>query len=75
MMEHSQIKRYYVGAEHIATAIGQGRNIDSCHMNLSSAIEEAKMKVARGSTETAIVVQIIRVVRRSTPPIEIIDIE
>jgi hypothetical protein len=76
VMEHSEIKKYYVGAVHIGNAIGQGTNASCTHMNLTSAIEEAKQKLAENSqVDAVVVVQIIRVVRRFHPPVIVETIE
>lgn len=64
------IKKYYVGATHIADAIANGGNARCCHADLSDAVNEAKNKIREGA-DTVIVVEIIRIVRRDTPPITV----
>lgn len=69
------MKKYYIGARHIGTAIGRGYDADCMHDNLSEAITEAREKISEGSVDTCVIVKIVRIVKRSKPPIEVIEIE
>jgi hypothetical protein len=68
-MENSEIKRYYIAADSIAEPIGRGENAPNCFMNLSEAIDKATKKIQEGNVKTVAIVQIIRIVRRATPPV------
>ena len=68
-MNNSQIKRYYIAADSIAEPLSRGENAPNCFMNLSEAIEKATSKIQEGNHKTVAIVQIIRIVRRATPPV------
>ena len=65
------IKKYYVGAKHIASAIHRGSNTGGTFETLDEAIESAKQQVQTNEVECAVVVQIIYVVRKDYPPVRV----
>ena len=74
-MEHSLIKRYYIAADAVSEPLGRGQNASNTFMNLFEAIEAATKKIQVGNVQTVAIVQIIRIVRRSTPPVVVENIE
>jgi hypothetical protein len=68
------MKKYYVSAKHIAQAIHNGTNADCMRATLDEAIQDAKNMVQDGSVSCAAVVQIVRIVRRSQPPITVEEV-
>jgi len=69
--DYPVIKKYYVGAKHIGQAIHDGRNSDCTRATLDEAILEARNMIENGEVKCAIVVEIIRVVRRTQTPISV----
>jgi hypothetical protein len=72
--DYNVIKKYYVGAKHIGQAIHDGRNSDCTRATLDDAILEAKNMIENGEVNCAIVVQIVRIVRRTQPPITVEEV-
>lgn len=68
---NQMIKKYYVGARHIAHAISQGQNATCMHIDENDAIAEAKEKIEDGDVECAVVVEIKYVIRRERPPVKV----
>ncbi len=64
------IKKYYVGAKHIASAIRMGNNADCTRDTFEQALTDARQTIAneRG-VDSVVIVKIIAVVRRESPPI------
>ncbi len=69
------MNKYYVGARHIGTAIGQKSNASCTHLTLEGAIEEAKDKVRRGEISHAVVVKIVAIIREEHPPVAVEMVE
>jgi hypothetical protein len=65
------INRFYVGAANIADAIERGANDPWTCETLQEAIDSAKHKMEEENSDIAIVVQIIRILRRDAPPITV----
>lgn len=65
------IKKYYIGAKHIASAILNNRNADCTRETLEEAIREAAHQVRIGEVECAVVVEITHIVRRDFPPVHV----
>ena len=74
-MNPSEIKRYYIAADSISEPIGRGENAPNCFMNLSEAVEKATKKIQEGNFKTVAIVQIVRIVRRATPPVIVENVE
>lgn len=68
------MKKYYLSARHIAESIGRGRDADCMHETLGEAIDEARERIHEGSDCVAIV-KVVRIVKRSKPPIEVIEVD
>lgn len=68
------MNKYYVGARHIAHSILNGEDAECTWTTLAEAIDEAKEKVEEGEVECAIVVKIVRVVKRSRPPVTVEEV-
>lgn len=68
------MKQYYVGANHIASAIFYGNDAPCTFPTVEAAIKAAKRKVISNEVECAVVVQIVRVIKRIDTPVEIIDV-
>ena len=64
------IKRYYMGAKHIGAAIKMGHNADCTRDTFEQALEDARNAISteRG-VDTVVIVKIIAVVRRDSPPV------
>jgi hypothetical protein len=62
-------RRYYVGASHISDAVANNslELLSNLHSSLDAAIKDAKEKIIRGERDTCIIVEIIRVVRKTNP--------
>lgn len=69
--ENVMVKKYYVGAKHIASAILNNRNADCTRATLEEAIKEATHQVRTGEVECAVVVEITHIVRRDFPPVTV----
>ncbi len=68
------MKKFYVGAEAVSRAIAYSTDAPIMRETVEEAVEEAKRKLASEPTrECAVVVQVIRVIRRTPPPF-IVDI-
>jgi RecJ-like exonuclease len=65
------VNKYYVGAKHLASAIGKGVNGSGTHRNEEDALNEAKRQVSEGEVEIALVVEIKYIVRRDRPPVTV----
>ena len=64
------MNKFYVGAEHIGAAFGRGRNASIVRASVEEAVEDArKVLWDNPHRDCVVIVEIIRVVRRSTPPI------
>lgn len=68
-MARQKISKFYVGARHIAEAIGRGETDDWQRVSLDDAVRHARQIVESGEQECAIVVQIVRIVKRKEQPI------
>lgn len=68
------MKKYYLSARHIAEAIGRDTDADCMHDNLNEAIQEARERIHEGR-DCVVIVKVVRIVRRSKPPIEVIEID
>jgi hypothetical protein len=68
------MKKFYVGAEAVSRAISSGTDAAIMRDTVEEAVEEAKRKLSAEPTrECVVVVQVIRVVRRTPPPF-IVDV-
>lgn len=67
------LNKYYLGATHIADAISNGMNHSHTRATVSEAVAEGIAKVERGEHECVVVVKIIKVIRRETPPVVVLD--
>lgn len=67
------LTRYYIAARHIAEAVERGQNADCTFPSLENATEEAKRRIREGEVNSCLIVEIVRVVRKAEPPIEIED--
>lgn len=63
--------RYYTGASHIARAFANNTNDIHTRATLEDAIEHAKSRMEDEGLDEAIVVKIVAVVKRATPPVVI----
>ncbi len=64
-----KINKYYVGAQHLAAAIQRGENDKNTHATIDGAINAGKRLVENRAAECVIVVKVVRIIRRTTPPI------
>lgn len=73
-MSKKKLNVYYVGATHISASISRGCNDAWTSASLEDAIQKAKEKLEQNPhQECAHIVKIIKVVRRSKPPIVVED--
>jgi len=70
-LKMSKINKFYVGAAHIAEAIGNGSNDEWSHSTLDSAINHAKHVMERDEKDCAIIVKIVAVLKRENRPIKV----
>lgn len=64
------LHKFYVGAEHIGSAIARGHNAPIVRASIGEAIEDARKLLHDNPRRDAVViVEIIRIVRRKEPPI------
>jgi len=70
-LKMSKINKFYVGAAHIAEAIGNGSNDEWSHSTLESAINHAKHVMERDEKDCAIIVKIVAVLKRESRPIKV----
>lgn len=73
-VEEKKMKRFYVAAKHIASAIQMGRDAECMHENVEQAVTDAKLRIQRGEIDSAVVVQIVKIVRKEFPPIVVEDV-
>ncbi len=73
--EEKKMKKYYVGAKHIADAIRRGSNADCMQDTYEEAVKVATGEVERGEVAIAVIVKVIAIVRRSTPPVIVEPVE
>ena len=64
-----QMNKFYVGARHIAKGIENKTNAEWSRATVEGAIQHAKELMEDEDIDTAIVVQIIRVIRRAKNPV------
>jgi hypothetical protein len=69
------MKKYYVGAKVIGSAIGRGEDASCMRATVLEAIREAERQIMSHETDCAVVVKVVRIVRRAAPPIEIVNTE
>jgi hypothetical protein len=69
------MNKFYVGATHIANSIKYGTNGQWTHKTLAEATEHAKKLMEEQDTDLTIIVKIVRIVKRSKPPITIEDVK
>lgn len=64
------LNKFYVGAEHIGSAIARGRNAPIVRATIGEAVEDARKTLLKDPhREAVVIVEIIRIVRRKEPPI------
>lgn len=63
------IKKYYVGSVQIGEAVGRGENQSNQCETVEEAIEKATHAIRKGTVDCAVVVEIIRVIRKDYPPV------
>jgi len=65
------MRRFYVGAKHIGSAIGRGIDADCMRQTPEAAIEEATKQIVEscGAINCLVVVEVIAVVKKSPPPV------
>lgn len=63
--------RFYMGAEHIGDAIARGMNAPITRLTMEDAIRDARKKLADSGVDAVVVVEIVAVVYREDPPVEI----
>jgi hypothetical protein len=70
------VKKYYVGAEHIAIQVAENKQDGHIYSTLEEATKEAVVRVREGNRDCMIVVEIKRIVKRAnpTPPIAIEEV-
>ena len=62
-----KVNKFYVGARHIAEAINAGYNDDWTHETIEEAVRHGKEIMEREGSDTTIIVQVIRVLKRKPP--------
>lgn len=67
------MRKYYVGAKHIGAAVGLGMDAGCMRETPEHAIEEATKMIqeSNGSITSLVVVEVIAIVKRSPPPVEV----
>lgn len=69
------MNRFYIGSQGIADEIRDGHNSEHTRPTLKLAVEDAKDKMEEDhGLELVMIVKIVKVIRRATPPIEEVDI-
>lgn len=68
------VNNFYIGASHIAQSIKRGVKNSHCHETLEQAIADATNKIQHGTDDFIIIVQVVKVVCRTPPPVEVIDV-
>ena len=68
-MKPVKLNKFYVGAEHIAQAIFDGRQDSWTSPSLEAAIAKGKQILEDDDKDCVIIVQIFRVIRRQKSPI------
>ena len=64
------LKKYYVGAKHIGQSVQHGNNADCTRETFDDAIADAKKQIREGA-QCVVVVKIVAIVRRDSPPITV----
>jgi hypothetical protein len=72
-MKMSELNLYYVGSTDIATMFTKGQN-HSWTGSLEEMTKKAVARVETGAEKVAVIVKIVRVIRRATPPIIVEDV-
>ena len=62
-----KIRKFYIGSSSVAQAIRDGNNSRITHDTVEGAVAEAKARIESGEFEQAIVVEIVRVIRKEIP--------
>ncbi len=65
------LKKYYVGSVQIGEAVGRGENQSNMCETVEEAIAKATNAVRKGTVDCAVVVEIIRIVRKDYPPVTV----
>lgn len=69
------LHKFYIGAEHIGSAIARGSNAPIVRATIGEAIEDARQTLLKDPRRNAVViVEIIRIVRRKEPPVIIEEV-
>ena len=69
------MNRYYVGSQVIADKINAGHNSDWTHQAMKDAVEDAKGKMEDDpSIQLMTIVKIVKIIRRTMPPVEEVDL-
>ena len=70
-MHPKNIDKFYVGAKHIAASIASSENNEWSHKTFEDAIAHAKSQMENEGLHCAIVVKIVAVLKRASPPIKV----
>ena len=70
-MKKPYLNRFYLGASDMARLIGKGQNPTNTFTTIEEATDAAKTRVEDNETQCEIVVRIVRIVKRSKPPVKI----
>jgi hypothetical protein len=65
---NKKLNKFYLGAQHIANDIANGRNNSHTHPTLDAAIRDAKLRV-EGGEEVVTIVKIVAIVKRKETPV------
>lgn len=69
-----KLKKFYVGSQTIARDIEYGTNSEWAHSTIESAIKHARQVMNSEGLDTAIVVQIVRVIKRTNSPVKVFKV-
>ena len=69
------MKKYYVAAKHIGSAVGAGKDALCTYDTVEEAIASAKRTIMSEQLEAMVVVKMVKIVRRAPPPFVVVDVE
>jgi hypothetical protein len=71
MKETVMLNKFYVGSREISNAVHVGVNHDWTCATLEIAIARAKKKIIDEDLDALVIVQMVRIVRKRTPPLSV----